>query len=290
MSDLYFIIFELIIYLQFALCLLHARQHGVQGILRLLSGVAFGLLLELATISQLGAYQYGHFLIMIGAVPLCIGVAWGSIIFSVMEFSDATTLPRWARPLLDGLLALNIDLALDTVAIRLGFWSWGRPFTFQFFGVPFANYLAWFWVAASFSAGYRLLAYNRSRSLSLLAGPLGILVGLLVVIATNAAMAFAIPIYQHIYLAVLIPIMAIIIVLSRQPALRERQMPAMATVVPLLTFIYLLAAGFISGIFIESPDLLIINLAMLSVLLWVHWPAIRHWLAFKPRMRQSHSQ
>ena len=69
MTDPYFIIFELIIYLQFALCLLHATHHGTQGMLRLFSGVAFGLLLELATIRQLGAYQYGHFVIMIGAVP-----------------------------------------------------------------------------------------------------------------------------------------------------------------------------------------------------------------------------
>ena len=63
-----------------------------------------------------------------------------------------------ARPLLDGLLALNIDLALDAVAIRLGFWDWGQGFSFQYFGVPYANFWAWFWVVTSFSLGYRILA------------------------------------------------------------------------------------------------------------------------------------
>lgn len=63
---------------------------------------------------------------MVLYVPLCIGVAWKSrIIYSAMEFSDASSLPYWLRPILDGLLALNIDLALDAIAIRFGFWGLG---------------------------------------------------------------------------------------------------------------------------------------------------------------------
>jgi hypothetical protein len=40
--------------------------------------VLFGLLLEWATIQQLNAYEYGHFLVMLGSVPVVIGVAWGT--------------------------------------------------------------------------------------------------------------------------------------------------------------------------------------------------------------------
>jgi uncharacterized membrane protein len=289
MRDPYFLIFELIIYLQFALCLSHAITHGMPGIIRLFSAVIFGFLLELGTIQQLHAYQYGQFLIMFGAVPLCIAVAWGSIIFSVMEFSDATTLPRWARPLLDGLLALNIDLALDTIAIRLGFWSWGQPETFQFFGVPFANYLAWFWVAASFSAGYRLLAHPHSALAQWSTGLLGILVGVVVVLATNAVMAYAIPIYQHVYLTVLIPAIAIAMIVSLQPRLHERQLPAAASAVPLLTFAYLMGAGFYSGIFLENGDLLVITLTMLAILIFLHWPSIKLIFSAKRDLNRSHS-
>jgi hypothetical protein len=93
-------------------------------LLRLLAGIFFGVLLELATIRQLHAYEYGHFMIMVLDVPLCIGVAWSCILYSVIEFSDAGSLPYWSPPILDGLLALNIDLALDAIAIRLGFWDW----------------------------------------------------------------------------------------------------------------------------------------------------------------------
>ena len=66
---------------------------------------------SLATIRQLSAYRYGVFTVMVFDVPLAIGVAWGCILYSTRLFSDATSLPEWARPVLDGLLALNIDLA-----------------------------------------------------------------------------------------------------------------------------------------------------------------------------------
>jgi hypothetical protein len=206
-----------------------------------------------------------------------------------MEFSDATSLPRWARPLLDGLLALNLDLALDTVAIRLGFWDWGQGASFQFFGVPFANYLAWFWVASSFSAGYRLLAHRRKRVLAWLAGPAGILFGLGIVLLTNAFMAFMIPLYNHIYLAITIPLTSLILVLSLQPRLRERQVPLAASIVPLLTFAFVLAAGLVSEIFLESPDLLAITLVTLGLFLSVDYHALRHLLPIKPRLQQGHS-
>ena len=123
MPNTYFILFELTIYIQFALCLRHALKHDTSNIFKLFAGTLFGVLLELATTRQLNAYQYGQFLIMVLKIPLCIGVAWGCIIYAVMEFSDGTSLPYWTRPILDGLIALNIDLTMDTIAIRLGFWD-----------------------------------------------------------------------------------------------------------------------------------------------------------------------
>src|SRR5215467_7816775 len=143
MPNIYFILFELLIYLQFIICIRHAWTRSTANMLRLFAGILFGSSLELATIRQLHAYQYGRFLIMILDVPLCIGVAWGCILYSSMEFSDASNLSYLLRPVLDGLLALNIDLALDAVAIRFGFWDWGQGLKFQYFGVPYANFWAW---------------------------------------------------------------------------------------------------------------------------------------------------
>ncbi len=133
MPNAYFILFEIIIYIQFALCLRHSiKLNTRRNLLKLGFGILFGVTLELATIRQLNAYEYGRFLLMVWDVPLCIGVAWSCIIYSVMEFSDASSLPYWFRPVLDGLLALNIDLALDAVAIRFGFWDWGMGLKLQY--------------------------------------------------------------------------------------------------------------------------------------------------------------
>jgi uncharacterized membrane protein len=77
---------------------------------------------------------------MVWDVPLCIGVGWSCILYSAMEFSDGSSLPYWTRPMLDGLFALNLDLALDAIAIRLGFWNWGQGTEFQYFGVPYPNF------------------------------------------------------------------------------------------------------------------------------------------------------
>src|SRR5919108_6046934 len=126
MPNLYFVLYEISLYLQLMLCLPHAWKHGSANLLRLLVGIPFGVLLELATIRQLNAYAYAQFIFMVLDVPLGIGVAWGCILYSVMEFSGGSSLPYPLRPVLDALLALNIDLSLDAVAIRFGFWNWGQ--------------------------------------------------------------------------------------------------------------------------------------------------------------------
>ena len=46
MPNLCFLLFELIIYLQLALCLHHARKHGTTNLLRLFAGIIFGVPLE----------------------------------------------------------------------------------------------------------------------------------------------------------------------------------------------------------------------------------------------------
>ena len=123
----YFLAFEIVVILLFIFCLNHAIKGGYLPVMKLVSGLAFGLLLEWATIQQLQAYQYGIFPIMIGEVPVAIGIGWSVIIYSAGLYTDGTNIKPWMRPVLDAFLALNIDLAMDAVAIRLGMWNWGIP-------------------------------------------------------------------------------------------------------------------------------------------------------------------
>jgi len=100
-----------------------------------------------------------------------VRIAWGCILYSVMEFSNASSLPYWMRPILDGLLALNIDLVLDRSHPFWGFWDWGQGLKFQYFGVPYANFWGGSGVHFLFLARYRILpaaktglAYGSHRS------------------------------------------------------------------------------------------------------------------------------
>lgn len=279
MPSPYFILFELIIYIQFALCLHHAWKHGAANRLRLLAGVLFGVSLELATIRQLNAYEYGQFLIMILDVPLCIGVAWGCILYASMEFSDGSSLPYAARPVLDALLALNIDLALDAVAIRFGFWDWGQGLEFQYFGVPYANFWAWFWVIFFFSLGYRLFA-RRKDWIGVWVSPLlALVVGLAGVLGTNALIAFHIPFEYHGLTAAALLLAALAFIISLRPRFFLKPIPSLTFWIPTLTHAYILIAGLIAGVIFDPPFLLIAGFVMAVISLSLHLPAIKQILS-----------
>ncbi len=273
MPNIYFILFELSIYLQLAICLRHAWKHGTANLLRLFAGMIFGVTLELATIRQLHAYEYGRFLVMVLDVPLCIGVEWSCIIYSVMEFSNGTSLPYWTRPILDGLLALNIDLAVDAVAIRLGFWNWGQGLEFQYFGVPFANFWAWFWVVAFFSLGYRLLSHRTDSVGIWLSSLLALSVGLLGVIGSNALITFVIPFDYHAATVAPVLIGALVIVISARPQLYQTPVDSVAFWIPFIAHMVMLIMGLVSGVILNPPLLLILSLTMISIALILHRPS-----------------
>jgi hypothetical protein len=238
--------------------------------------VTFGVILEGATIQQLHAYHYGRFLVMLGEVPIAVGVAWGCIIYSVRLFSDASNLPEGARPVLDGLLALNIDLAMDAIAIRLGMWDWGMGLQAEYFGVPYANFWAWFWVVFSFSLGLRLFTYRANWAARWL-GPLGaIFIGLIGVIGTNALIVFVVPPGGYLLtIAILLSGMAVL-VLSLRPRFSIRPAPALVFWVPFGFHAYFLLAGLASGVILRPLFLLGVSIAMLALALYWHRASIKN--------------
>jgi hypothetical protein len=274
MPNIYFILFEIIIYFQLALCLHHAWKQGTANLLMLFAGILFGVSLELATIRQLNAYQYGQFLIMVLDVPLCIGVAWGCILYSVMECSNASSLPYWTRPILDGLLALNIDLALDAVAIRFGFWDWGQGLEFQYFGVPYANFWAWFWVIFFFSLGYRIFARQEGRVGTWVSPLLGLVIGLAGVLGTNAFIVFVVPMDYRPSVVAITLIIALVLVIALRPRFYLKEVPSLVFWVPFLMHAYILVAGLASGVILDPPFLLWAGLIMIVIAFYLHHPTI----------------
>ncbi len=270
--DPYFLTFELLMYGLLAWTLADARRRmGWHGVWQAIAGVMFGVLLEWATIQQLHAYQYGRFAIMIAdEVPLAIGVGWGVIIYASRLYAGGTTLPPWAKPILAALLALNIDLSMDAIAIRLGMWDWGQGLDFQYFGVPWANFWAWFWVVTSFTAGLWLLA-DRPHPLSRWLGPLGaVLVGVTGVLITNRIIVSVVPRSLYEITIALVIGGALGLVLWLRPRILARPLPPLSKWTPFTFHAYFLAAGLISGVILHPPILLVVSLAMAGLAWWIH--------------------
>jgi len=275
MPSFYLISMEIIVFMLFIVCLRHAWRTGPEDVLRLAAGVLFGLLFEMATIWQLKAYSYGTFLLMISDVPLAIGIGWGVIIYSAMLFSDTINLPESIRPVLDGLLALNIDLAMDAIAIRLGMWDWGQGLHFQYFGVPYANFWAWFWVIVSFSTGLRWLT-SQARGLWRWLAPFGaVLIGLAGVLIANAFIVTIVP-RQFYELTIGFPLgISILLVLLHRPKFTSRSPALPAFWVPFGFHAYFLTAGLLSGTILDPPILLAVSMIMFSISIYLHRSALR---------------
>lgn len=162
---------EASVFLLFVLCMVHAIKRDKGGILYLLGGFVFGVLLEYFEVVT-DSYIYGHFHIMLGtpphALPLWIGAGWGIIMYTARLFSDYLGLPLPAAAALDTLLALNIDVSMDVVAYRTHMWHWVWKDSHlalhgQWFGIPYGNFVGWATVVFCYSAFTRLFARSMTR-------------------------------------------------------------------------------------------------------------------------------
>lgn len=136
-----------------------------QKSLELLGAFAYGLLLEELDIYLFRTYRYGPgFFLQLGNAPLAIAFLWGLILISSMALSDRMNIPEFSRPFADGLLALLMDIGVDAVAIRIGYWKWTIPLSEGWFGVPAGNLYSWMWVAFSYSAVTRVIRWLAGRN------------------------------------------------------------------------------------------------------------------------------
>lgn len=148
-----FFIFEALGALAFVVILgREIYQKNWHKVAEIFAAFAFGMLLEINNIYFGHTYSYSDkFSLMIGGVPLGIGMLWAVIIYSAMLLSDQYRLPWQLRPLMDAVTALIFDLYADVVAVNLGFWTWTIPKNQEWYGIPFDNLAGWVFVVLSFS-------------------------------------------------------------------------------------------------------------------------------------------
>ena len=105
-----------------------------------------------------GEYSYGDVLgLKVLNVPLLIGLNWAMLVFAIGVPMARTILPTWAKILLSSFAMVVLDLLIEPVAIRLGFWNWEQV------EVPLQNYLAWGGVSALFFTLFFTLPIQRNN-------------------------------------------------------------------------------------------------------------------------------
>jgi hypothetical protein len=290
MNNLTFFTFEMMAFILFGICLWHALRQKPEKGLELVFALIFGVLLEWMTLHQLKAYHYGQFLVMIDGAPICIGLGWAVIIYSGMEFVEILNTPEFSRPFLVAFLALNIDMAMDAVAIRLGFWNWVIPLDWQWFGVPWGNFWAWFIVVASYSGLLYWLRHVLSRKPNAL---LRWTYPFLALVVATMILAFTNWLYVVVFAQadltsalgfVLIFLAGFTVVYVAKPAFKPNRYPDWEILLVPLTFhVLYLIFGFIRGIFRDLPILMVISVVMFVLGMALHY--LPHHLAKRPGIR-----
>lgn len=161
--------FEVLGFVAFAAILAREiYQHNKLRVFEIVSCAVFGIIFEVGNIYLGKSYSYNSaFLVKIAGVPLVIGLSWAVIVYCATLLSDQYHIPWKLRPFMDALTAVILDLAIDTVAIRLAFWRWTIPLDQEFYGVPIENFIAWVLVVLAFSFVIRFIrTLNVKRTLT----------------------------------------------------------------------------------------------------------------------------
>lgn len=268
------LVFEILACGLLIVCLIHASRHSRYLVAELLVTVVYGVILEALTLRQLGAYDYGPFVLVVDGAPVAVGIGWGVITYSAILFSDGLNMPDQTRPLLDGLFALSVDLAMDAIAIRLGMWHWvGVQLDAQWFGVPWVNFWAWLIVVVAYSASLRAMRpWRRYRRWGQFypAIAAGLALAVLAIVNRLYGLVEDPPQVALAGLLLAIPASLWVIVRVRPRPRRSQRGDRIALAVPLAFHLLFAGAGLAGGFFFARPALALVSLGMLGISLGLH--------------------
>lgn len=117
-------------------------------------GLIYGFLLEEITVTFSEYYLYNpNAWLTVSNTMMAVPFCWTAIIYTlVVTIENNGTLRGLStidKGLLAGVLAVSIDVSLDAVFVAWDLWHWKE---WQWFGVPLANYAAWFCAVGGFTA------------------------------------------------------------------------------------------------------------------------------------------
>jgi hypothetical protein len=325
MPPVSFLIFELGIYALALISLVHAARQGRYLVMGIVAAAVFSFVGESLVIRVTQEYYYSRFLIMLCrsaggwritpacqppnyCVPLVIPIMEAIIIYAAMTTSDRLRPPWPARSLLDGLLALCIDLGIDPIVSigvqcdvpsqpgaatnGLGFWIWALNSTEEhLLGVDLNNYAGWFLGVAVFSFALRLSrGWFQPSSRSLLgdvaAAALALLLAMLV-------FAGVVVIYHWIrtHMPEWIPFTMIVgasfltVLRFGRSVQRDNPIDGVLLAVPLCFYLFSFGALLLADMYLQRPLLIPLWLTMFALgalaFTWPYWGRL-----FRPGRRK----
>ena len=115
-----------------------------------------------------GNYQYESALgTKLFSVPLVIGANWFCVVLSSSNWVRKVSKSLWIQALLSAALCTGLDILIEPVAIRYGFWSWSGP-------IPTYNYVCWFFFSFVFALVY-LKSSNKTNYAAMVLYPLWVI-------------------------------------------------------------------------------------------------------------------
>ncbi len=136
------------------------RQRGVWVFaLFFVAGAIYGMALENGGI-EMGFFSeegYRLYLRPFLPGPLVTALGWCTVLYMVTFITERitdTATPVWLRTALAVGIALSMDLQIDPVAARVGWWVWHPSLPRAHHGVPLINYISWACAIAPFAWHY----------------------------------------------------------------------------------------------------------------------------------------
>jgi len=96
-----------------------------------------------------GDYVYGETLgWRLFGVSIIIGVNWYAIVLASANIARLVKVNLFVQAVLAGLLCVGLDIVIEPVAVKYGFWTWSNG------EIPLFNYVTWFIFSVFFSFLY----------------------------------------------------------------------------------------------------------------------------------------
>lgn len=120
------------------------------------------------------AFNYHNYVLWILAVPFVVFVAWFVVAYSAVHIAFYFFKTGiWKQAALGGLLAMEMDMLIDPVAVRYAWWGWfalpdqaiwilGDP-SIPTPGIPVSNFLGWFALIFLFAIYWKKITDRREK-------------------------------------------------------------------------------------------------------------------------------